>query len=193
MCRGKKCTRQILTSPPPRASLCSGAGCLQAECGTWNTYWNLALLLPSFCRRPSQSDLAAQIERARLSLGKASQARQKEAKRNFLGTQAWAGGCACTPRISIKLAYGGLQLWGGLTLTKPSETDMYVNPGSQLINLLMKNIAVKLAGHGPLSLYVSHMGSQMQKLSSEKPGQTKCARWSLRMARWPQALARSGP
>lgn len=161
--------------------------------------WNLEHLLEPgtvasfFCRRPSQSDLAAQIERARLSLGKASQARQKEAKRNFLGTQAWAGGCACRPRISIKLAYGGLQLWGGLTLTKPSETDMYVNPGSQFINLLMKNTAVKLAGHGPLSLYVSHMGSQMQKLSSEKPGQTKCARWSLRMARWPQALAHSGP
>ena len=53
--------------------------------------------------------------------GEGSQASQKEAKRNFLGTQAWAGGYACTPRISIKLAHGGLQLWGGLTLTKPSE------------------------------------------------------------------------
>ena len=123
-----------LPAPLPRASLCSGAGSLQAECGTWNTYWNLALLLPSFCRRPSQSDLAARIERARLSLGKASQARQKEAKRNFLGTQAWAGGCACTPRILIKLVHGGLQLWGGLTLTKPSETDTCVNPDSQFLN-----------------------------------------------------------
>ena len=193
MYRGKKCTRQILTSPPAKGQPLLWCRSLQAECGTWNTYWNLALLLPSFCRRPSQSDLAARIERARLSLGKASQARQKEAKRNFLGTQAWAGGCACTPRISIKLAHGGLQLWGGPTLTKPSETDACVNPGSQFLNLLMKDTAVKLAGHGPLSLYVSHMGSQMQKLSSEKPGQTKCARWSLRMARWPQVLACSGP
>ena len=68
------------------------------------------------------------------------------------------------PRISIKLAHGGLQLWGGLTLTKLSETDTYVNPGSQFIKLLVKNTAVMLAGHGPLFLYVSRMGSQIQRL-----------------------------
>lgn len=34
----------------------------------------------------------------------------------------------------MKLAQGGLQLWGGLPFSKPSETDLRVNPGSQLVN-----------------------------------------------------------
>lgn len=53
--------------------------------------------------------------------------------------------------IAIKLTYGGLQVWGGLALAKPSEMDMHVNTGSQFINLLMKNTAVVLADLGLLS------------------------------------------
>lgn len=87
----KKCTRRTLTSVLPRVSLCSGAGSLCTECGTWNAPWNLALLLPSFCKGPSRSDQATRIQRARLSLGKAGQACQKDAKRDFLGTQARLG------------------------------------------------------------------------------------------------------
>lgn len=82
--------------------------------------------------------------------------------------------------ISIKLTHGGLQVWDGLTLTKPSEMDTCVNLGSQFINLLMKNTAVVLADPGLLSLYVSCMERQIQRWFNEKPEQAKFARWSLR-------------
>lgn len=82
--------------------------------------------------------------------------------------------------ISIKLTHGGLQVWGGITLTKPSEMDTRVNLGSQFINILMKNTAVVLADPGLLSLYVSCMERQIQRWFNEKPEQAKFARWSLR-------------
>lgn len=69
-----------------------------------------------------------------------------------------AGGSSYKLGISINLAHGGLQVWGGLTLTKPSEMDMCVNRAGQFINSLMKNTAVLLADPSLFSLYVTHIG-----------------------------------
>lgn len=78
-------------------ALAPGVCARNVELGTHTGAWHCGRLL---CRAPSPSDRATQIHRARLSLGKAGQACQKEAKRDFLGTQA---------RLGATLAYSESQ------------------------------------------------------------------------------------